>query len=81
MPGGFECFSWWRRSQRIRTEGEVAFEVDIVDRSKVPIYIAIAGKAVHMIQLGLSKSCIGKKLGVDDKTVAKALRWKGTRKR
>ena len=56
------------------------FEVALVDRSNVLIYIAIAEKALHLNHLGLSKSCIGKKLGVDNKTVAKALRWKGTRK-
>ena len=39
---GSTSLRWWRRSQRIRTEGEVPFEVAIVNPLEVPTYIGIA---------------------------------------
>ena len=67
---------WWTRSQRIRTIGELALEVDLLEAERVPLYQEIAPKAVHLRALGLNLSRIGRHLGVDDKTVAKALSWR-----
>jgi hypothetical protein len=53
------------------------FEVAILDILRVPLYQRIDENVFHLHKLGLSKSCIGNALDVDDKTVAKALRWVG----
>ena len=47
----------------------------ILDTGAAPIYQQIAPKAFHLQQLGLSNSAIAKRLGVTDKTVAKAIDW------
>ena len=66
---------WWTLSQRIRTFSEIPFEAAILDTDAPPIYLQIAPKAVQLQQLGMSKSAIAKRLGVTDKTVAKAIGW------
>ena len=50
-------------------------ELALLDTSKSPIYQQIAGKALHLNELGLSHSAIARRLEVNDKTVAKAIRW------
>ena len=40
-----------------------------------PLYQQIAKKAAHLRELGLSLAAISRRLEVDDKTVAKAVRW------
>ena len=44
--------------------------------TKVPqLYQRVARKALFLRELGLSYCAIARKLEVDDKTVAKAIRW------
>lgn len=66
---------WWTLSQSIRTFAETPFSVALLEAEKPPIYQLIAEKALHLNQLGLSMEGISRHLGVDGKTVAKALRW------
>jgi len=40
-----------------------------------PLYQQVAREALHLRELGLSYCAIASKLGADDKTVAKAIRW------
>ena len=40
-----------------------------------PLYQEVARKALHLRELGMSYCTIGRRLDVDDKTVAKAIRW------
>lgn len=61
--------------ERIRTEAEIPFEVALLVDESPPLYQAIAEKAYQLQQLGMSANAISKQLKVDDKTVAKALRW------
>jgi biotin operon repressor len=41
-----------------------------------PAYQRIAPRAIVLHQLGLSQAAIGRRLGVSDKTIAKAIRWR-----
>jgi DNA-binding transcriptional regulator YhcF (GntR family) len=41
-----------------------------------PLYQQLARKALHLGELGLSYRAIAGTLEVDDKTVAKAIRWR-----
>jgi hypothetical protein len=66
---------WWTRSQRIRTAGEVPFEAALFQAS-IPAYRRIAGEVARLRSLNLSLGTIGRHLGVSDKTVAKALRFR-----
>ena len=50
-------------------------EVALLDAEGQPVYQQVAQKARHLRDLGLSCCAIARKLGVDDKTVARALRW------
>jgi hypothetical protein len=68
--------SWWTRSQRIRTFAEEAFEVHLQDTILAPQYQRIAAEATQLYQLGLSMYRIARRLGADDKTVAKAIAWR-----
>jgi hypothetical protein len=63
------------RTQSIRTAGAVPFEVALVETSAPPAYQQVAKKALHLRELGLSDRTIAGRLGVTDKTVAKAIRW------
>lgn len=47
----------------------------LVETSKLPAYQRNARKALHLRELGLSHRAIGVRLGVTDKTAAKAIRW------
>ena len=40
-----------------------------------PLYQQVARRALHMRELGLSYCAIARRLEVDDKTVAKGVRW------
>jgi hypothetical protein len=49
--------------------------VALLEAGEPPKCQQIAEKASHLNQLGLSNDAIARYLGVDGKTVAKALRW------
>jgi hypothetical protein len=66
---------WWTLSQRIRTFAEIPIEAAILDTCNAPVYQQIAPKALQLQQLGMSSSAIAKRLGITDKTVAKAIAW------
>jgi len=53
----------------------MALEVPILEIKPPPVYQRIAPKAKHLLELGLSQSEIGRRLGVDRWTVGKAIRW------
>ena len=61
---------------RIRTAGETPFEAFLLETVDPPAYQRVAAQAERLRQLGLSFSRIAKSLGVTDKTVAKAIRWR-----
>jgi hypothetical protein len=69
---GFE--KWWTRSKRIRTAFEVSLEFPLTE-AEAPLYQRLAPEIVRLRRLGLSRHRIGKELGIDDKTVEKALHW------
>jgi hypothetical protein len=69
------AIAWWTRSQRIRTEGEVPFEVALTELSKAPAYQEIAAQAAHLHLLGMNPNRIAVRLVVDRTTVTRALRW------
>ncbi|MEB2344900.1 MAG: hypothetical protein OZ948_09175 [Deltaproteobacteria bacterium] len=47
----------------------------LVATSEPPVDQAIASKALQLRELGLTDPVIAARLGVTDKTVAKAIRW------
>jgi hypothetical protein len=49
--------------------------VEILDAGAAPIYQQIAPKAFQLKQLSLSNCSIARRLGITDKTVAKAVDW------
>jgi hypothetical protein len=49
--------------------------VALVEISELPAYQRIAQEALHLRELGLSSRAIAVRLGVTDKTAAKAIRW------
>ena len=51
------------------------FQVAILRVEEPPVYQRIAPKALHLRELGLHNATIARRLGVTDKTVAKAIRW------
>ena len=67
--------SWWTRTQRIRTAAGLRLEVALLETEARPLYQQVARKALHLQELGLSYCAIALRLKVDDKTVAKAIRW------
>ena len=66
---------WWTPTQRIRTVARVPFEAALLVAPPLIKYQEISKKALHLQQLGLSFRLIAQKLGVNDKTVARAIRW------
>ena len=60
---------------RPSTLAKVPFQVAILRCEEPPVYQRIAPKAVHLRELGLRNAAIARRLGVTDKTVAKAIRW------
>jgi hypothetical protein len=63
----------WTRTQRIRTAAGIRLEAVIVDATAAPVYLRIAARAKQLREFGISDKAIGRALGVDDKTVAKAI--------
>jgi len=53
----------------------MAFQVDLVEAEAPPKYQQIAEKALHLKRLALSNEAIARHIGVNGKTVAKALNW------
>ena len=49
----------------------------MLDPDAPPIYQQVAPKAVKLKQLGMSGAAIAQRLGVTDRTVAKAIAWLG----
>lgn len=47
----------------------------ILDTLEPPAYQRIAGKAAQLREFGLSDVAIARRIGVSDKTVAKAIDW------
>jgi len=72
ISGGLK---WWTRSQRIRTFAEIPFDVALLEAAEAPRYQQIAEKALHLKRLALSNEAIARHLGINGKTVAKALSW------
>jgi hypothetical protein len=72
---GSNSLKWWTLSQRIRTFSEIPFEAAILNTCTPPIYQQVAPKALQLQRLGMSSSAIAKRLGVNDKTVARAIGW------
>jgi hypothetical protein len=66
---------WGTRSRRLGTSAELAFEVVLWETAEPPEYQEIAEKALQLNNLGLSNESIALHVGVDGKTVAKALSW------
>ena len=50
-------------------------EVPILEVDEAPIYQQIAIRACHLEEPGMSRAAIARRLGVDWKTVARALEW------
>jgi DNA-binding transcriptional regulator YhcF (GntR family) len=65
----------WTCSQSIRTAAEIPIEVDLVEDSPPPVYQQIAARAIELRERGLSDRRIGQEIGVDPKTVIKAIQW------
>jgi hypothetical protein len=65
----------WTLPQEIRTFSEIPVEAAILDAGAAPVYQQIAAKAFQLQQPGMSNMAIAKRLGVMDKTMAKAMAW------
>lgn len=64
---------WWTRSQRIRTLGEMPFEVALLEAEERPVYQRIAEEGSQLQRLGMNNARIARHLKVDPKTVQKAI--------
>lgn len=53
----------------------MTFEVALMETDEPPKYQQIAEKALQLSKLGLCNEAIARHIGVDGKTVAKALSW------
>jgi len=53
----------------------MAFKAVPLETVEPPKYQQIAERVLHLNQLGLNNRAIVRHIGVDGKTVAKALRW------
>jgi hypothetical protein len=49
--------------------------VALVETAEPPVYQRIARKALQLRELGMSDRAIAGRLGVTDKTIAKAIAW------
>jgi hypothetical protein len=66
--------NWWTRSQSIRTEGEVPFEVALKELAEPSSYLKISEDAKRLHQLGINSNRIALFLNVDRTTVGRAHR-------
>jgi hypothetical protein len=66
---------WWTQQERIRTITEIPFSVALLQLEEPLLYQVISDTAKHLQQLGVNNHNISKRLGVDLKTVKKALKW------
>jgi len=73
---GSNSLQWWTRSQRIRTFGEIPFEVALLEAEERPVYQRIAGDVEQLRKLGMNCPQIARRLQIDPKTVAKAISWR-----
>jgi hypothetical protein len=64
--------SWWTRLQPIRTASELKLDF-VVFTSEPFLFHRIAAEAHTLRKLGMSLRAIGAAVGVDEKTVRKAL--------
>ena len=67
--------SEWTLSHRSRTLAEVLLTADLGGESVALVYQRIAPEAVRMREAGLTLKVIAEHFHVDDRTVAKAVRW------
>lgn len=51
------------------------FEVTLLEVGERPVYQRIAGEAAHLRRLGMNNARIALRLGVDPKSVEKAICW------
>ena len=58
-----------------RTIAQINLTATILTETRQPIYQGIARKSLHLKELGFSNRKIAIRLCVDEKTVAKAIRW------
>jgi hypothetical protein len=63
----------WTRSQPIRTAAEIPLSCSLLETRPIFAYQRIASDALRLSRLGMSASLIARRLGVTDKTVAKAI--------
>jgi hypothetical protein len=73
--GGSNWLRKWTRTQPIRTFGQIAIRIPLVQTTTFS-YQRIADRAAALRRLGLADSVIARSLRVADKTVAKAIRWR-----
>ena len=66
---------WWTRTQRIPTASALELEMQVGQVESPPLYQRIVPRAIVLRQLGLSDFATGRRLGVSDKTIAKAIKW------
>jgi hypothetical protein len=62
------------RTGQIQAASQIPIEVDLADEA-APLFQQIAARASALHKEGLSDRAIGRALGVDQKTAAKAIRW------
>jgi hypothetical protein len=65
----------WTRTQSIRTVAQIQVWAALFETAPLPVYQQIAPKAKHLRELGMSHKAIARALGVNDKTVTKAIAW------
>jgi hypothetical protein len=53
----------------------MVFETELLETEAPPKYQRIAENVLHLNKLGLCNEAIARNIGVDGKTVAKALSW------
>jgi hypothetical protein len=70
--GGSNSLQWWTRLQPIRTASEVELEFVVFTREQFQLH-RIAAEAPTLRRLGMSLRATGVALGVNEKTVRKAL--------
>lgn len=67
------CTFWWTRSQPIRTFAEIHAHIKVLPANRPYLYQKLTQKATELHLLGMSYIKISKILGVDPKTIKKAI--------